>query len=163
MLPLFLLVTSPLVAVPARAVGLPRTALPVIEANDNRQPAGTQNGNVVTVQLEARTGLWYPEGPNGHGLEVAAFGEPGKPLQNPGPMIRVPAGTEVRISLRNSLERPLTVFGLGKTRGKTDSLMVDAGGNAATTFLAGNPGIYYYYARSAPGPFGGRRRRDVAS
>src|SRR5688572_8376951 len=136
MLPLFLLVTSPLAAVPALAPEVPRTALPVIEANDNRQPAGTRKGKVLTVQLEARTGVWYPEGPTGRGLEVAAFGEPGKPLQNPGPMIRVPAGTEVRIGLRNSLERPLTVFGLGKTRGKTDSLLVNAGGSAAATFLA---------------------------
>jgi hypothetical protein len=144
MLPLFLLVMSPLVAVPAPAAELPRTALPVIEANDNRQPAGTRNGSVLTLQLEARTGLWYPEGPTGRGLEVAAFGEPGKPLQNPGPMIRVPAGTEIRIGLRNSLERPLTVFGLGKSRGKTDSLMVNAGGSSTATFLASTPGIYYY-------------------
>ena len=161
MLPLFLLVTSPLVTVPGRAAELTRAALPVIEANDNRQPAGTRNGKVLTVQLEARTGLWYPEGPTGLGLEVAAFGEPGKPLQNPGPMIRVSAGTEVRIDLRNSLDRPLTVFGLGKTRGKTDSLMVAAGGHSAATFLAGTPGIYYYYARSAPGPFGGRQEKDA--
>jgi FtsP/CotA-like multicopper oxidase with cupredoxin domain len=161
MLPLFLLVTSPLVAVSAHAPEFPWTALPVIEANDNRQPAGTRSGNVLTLQLEARTGLWYPEGPAGRGLEVAAFGEPGKPLQNPGPMIRVPAGTEVRIDLRNSLDRPLTVFGLGKTRGKTDSLMVNAGGSSAATFLASSPGIYYYYARSAPGPFGGRQEKDA--
>lgn len=161
MLPLFLLVTSPLAAIPAFAPEIPRSALPVIEANDNRQPAGIRQGNVLTLQLEARTGLWYPEGPTGRGLEVAGFGEPGKPLQNPGPMIRVPAGTEVRIGLRNSLDRPLTVFGLGKTRGKTDSLMVDAGGNSAATFLASTPGIYYYYARSAPGPFGGRQEKDA--
>ena len=160
MLPLLLLVTSPLVAVPTRAAELPGTALTVIEPNDNRNPAGTRNGSVLTLQLEARTGVWYPEGPTGRGLEVAAFGEPGKPLQNPGPMIRVPVGTEVRISLRNSLERPLTVFGLGKTRGKTDSLMVDAGGNSTATFTASAPGIYYYYARSAPGPFGGRQEKD---
>lgn len=160
MLPLFLLVASPLVAVPLGAVEPPRPALPVIEANDNRQPAGIRNGNVLTVQLEARTGLWYPEGPTGRGLEVAAFGEPGKPLQNPGPMIRVPAGTEVRIALRNSLERPLTVFGLGKTRGKTDSLVVDAGGNQTATFVASTPGIYYYYARSAPSAFGFRQETD---
>ena len=58
MLPLLLLVTSPLVAAFAGAAEPPRTALPVIEANDNRQPAGTRSGKVLTLQLEARTGLW---------------------------------------------------------------------------------------------------------
>ena len=161
MLPLLLLVASPLAATPGRVAESPGAVLPVIEPNDNRQPAGARSGKVLTVQLEARTGLWYPEGPTGRGLEVAAFGEPGKPLQNPGPLIRVPVGTDVRISLRNSLERPLTVFGLGKTRGRTDSLLVAAGASSTTTFQASTPGIYYYYARSAPGAFGGRQEKDA--
>ena len=32
--------------------------LPVIEANDNRRPAGTLRHGVLTVSLEARSGAW---------------------------------------------------------------------------------------------------------
>src|SRR5215208_4942628 len=87
------------------------TTIATVVANDNRQAAGTLRNGVLTLQLEARTGIWYPEGPSGRGLEVAAWAEVGKSLQAPGPLIRVPLGTVVRAQLRNTLGRPLTVFG----------------------------------------------------
>src|SRR6476619_4422063 len=77
-----------------------------IETSDNRQPAGRLEGGVLTVRLEARNGVWFPEGPSRYGVPVAAFAEEGKPLQNPGPLIRVKAGTEVRAVVRNSLDKP---------------------------------------------------------
>lgn len=153
MLQPLLFTVSSLVTAPAHPPEYSRSSLPTIEANDNRTPAGTRRGRVHQVRLEARTGIWYPEGPKGRGLEVAAWGEPGKPLQNPGPLIRVPMGTEVRISLSNALSRGLTVFGLGAKRGRADSLMLEPGARQDVTFTATEPGVYYYTARSAPGPF----------
>lgn len=153
MLHLLLFTMSPLVTAPSHSPEYSRTALPTIEANDNRRPAGTRRGNVQSVRLEVRTGMWYPEGPSSRGLEVAAWAEAGKPLQNPGPLIRVPVGTEVRVSLSNSLSRRLTVFGLGARRGLADSVVLDPGAEREVTFTATAPGIYYYTARSAPGPF----------
>ena len=91
--------------------------LPHILSNDNRRPAGRLRNGVLTVRLEARSGTWYPEGSDGLPRAVAAFAEEGRPLQNPGPLIRVPAGTEVRISLRNSLRFRLTLYGLAERRG----------------------------------------------
>ncbi|MGH7466120.1 MAG: hypothetical protein ACREK1_13140, partial [Longimicrobiales bacterium] len=85
--------------------------------NDNRQTSGRLHDGVLTLELDARAGVWYPEGPGGTAYHVAAFGETGRPLQNPGPVIRVPEGTEVRVTVRNTLAEPLTMFGLGRTRG----------------------------------------------
>src|SRR5262245_50293402 len=95
-----------------------------IVPNDNRHPAGALAKGVLTVSLEARTGVWYPEGPTGRGVDVAAFAEAGKGLSAPGPLIRVQVGTEVRASIRNTFDAPLTVFGFGKTRGRRDSVIV---------------------------------------
>ena len=136
--------------------GLPRpqsaTAPETITPNDNRRSAGQLDGNALTIRLEARNGLWYPEGPSGRGLEVAAWSEPGKPLLNPGPVIRVRAGTTVRASITNSLDKPLIVFGLGAARGFNDSLVVQPGATANTEFAATEPGTYYYYGKTVDAP-----------
>ncbi|HTJ22757.1 MAG TPA: multicopper oxidase domain-containing protein [Gemmatimonadaceae bacterium] len=135
------------------ATRLPRrAALETIAPNDNRTTAGKLDGNVLTVHLEARNGTWYPEGPSGVGLDVVAWAEPGKPLQNPGPLVRVKSGTTVRASIHNTLTHPLTVFGLGASRGFRDSLVVQPGATSTTEFTAGDPGTYYYYADTHDGP-----------
>jgi len=157
----FLLTVSSIFAVPSPEPGYWGTALPTIAANDNRRPAGTRHGKVHSVRLEARTGLWYPEGPKGRGLEVAAWGEPGQPLSNPGPLIRVPVGTQVRVSLRNTLGRPLTVYGFGAKRGRADSLELGPGAEREVSFDATEPGTFYYTARSEAGAFGFRQEKDA--
>src|SRR5687768_17931909 len=75
----------------------------LIQPNDNRTPAGRLTNGVLVLQLEARAGVWQPKGPDGPRLAVAAFAEPGKPLQTPGPLVRVASGTEVRATVRNAL------------------------------------------------------------
>jgi FtsP/CotA-like multicopper oxidase with cupredoxin domain len=130
--------------------------------NDNRRAAGKLAGGVLTLALEARSGIWHPEGLEGRGLDsVAAFAEPGGRLMTPGPLIRVKAGTVVRGTVRNTLSRSLSVFGLGKTRGLSDSLVLEAGGSSEFEFTAATPGTYYYYARSGVDPFGGRHPEDT--
>src|SRR5690242_9052347 len=44
-----------------------------IVPNDNRRPAGKLAHGVLTVALEARSGVWRPEGDSGRSLDVAAF------------------------------------------------------------------------------------------
>lgn len=133
-----------------------------VEPNDNRVAAGKLAGGVLTVALEARSGTWQPEGSDGRGLDsVAAFAEAGGRLTTPGPLIRVRAGTVVRGTVRNTLGRSLTVFGLGTTRGMSDSLMLAAGGSSDFEFTAATPGTYYYFARSGLNDFGGRNPEDA--
>src|SRR5437899_3032805 len=79
-----------------RAIPVPSAGPERVLPNENRHAAGRLSGGVLTLALEARTGLWVPEGPTGPHLTVAAFAEAGDSLQTPGPLIRVPVGTEVR-------------------------------------------------------------------
>ena len=69
--------------------------LPEVAVSDNRLPQGRLNDRVLTIDLEAREGIWYPEDKDGAGLRVQAFAEVGRPSQIPGPIIRVREGTEI--------------------------------------------------------------------
>jgi FtsP/CotA-like multicopper oxidase with cupredoxin domain len=143
------------------AVPSARAPLPTIEANDNRRAAGTLAGNTLTVRLEARTGMWYPEGPQGRGVEVAAWSEPGKPLLAPGPLVRAKQGTSIHAILKNSLDRRITLLGFSASHAPGDSIMVEPGATREVTFVAGAPGTYFYAGRAALGPFGLRPGPDT--
>jgi FtsP/CotA-like multicopper oxidase with cupredoxin domain len=132
-----------------------------IQANDNRIAAGTLAKNVLTVSLEARVGTWQPDGPGGATITTAAFGEVGKSLQTPGPIIRVPAGTTVRASIHNALAKPMWVYGLGAKRGIADSTQVAAGATGNFQFVANDVGSYYYVARTDTFPVFARLTEDT--
>ena len=102
-------------------------------------------------------GAWHPEGEAGPGLDIAAFGETGRALQIPGPLIRVPAGTDVRVSLRNSLAQPLVVRGLcDRPVADPDSLRLGPGETREVRFHESTPGTYFYWGRIVGGrPAGG--------
>ena len=140
-------VTIAALCAPAAVGVASRRAPEAIAANDNRRPAGTLVNGVLTVRLEARDGMWRPEGERSRAVRVAAWAEEGKPLSAPGPLIRVRAGTVVRASLRNSLDQPLTVYGFGKTRGMSDSVAIQPGASRDVQFTAETPGTYYYLGR----------------
>jgi manganese oxidase len=136
-------------------------ALDSIAPNDNRRAAGTLEKGVLTVALEARTGSWRPEGDGSRALEVAAFAEEGKTLSTPGPLIRVPLGTEIRATVRNRLDKPLIVYGFGKTRGLSDSVIVPVGSATPLSFTADAAGTYYYVAKRGVDIVGGRPAEDT--
>jgi FtsP/CotA-like multicopper oxidase with cupredoxin domain len=126
---------------------------PTIAANDNRHPAGTMHGTVLQVSLEAVEGRWYPEGADGRYLDVATFAEAGHAPQNPGPLIRVTAGTWVEATVRNLLARPLTLHGFGQSaRGMADSVVMAPGASRTVRFQATTPGTYYYQGGTSPDP-----------
>ena len=121
-------------------------ALPPIAANQNHASAGELREGILTVKLEIGKGDWYPEADNGVALSVYAFGESGKPLQNPGPLIRVPQGTEIRASLHNALAIPVSIHGLGERRGDNDAVVhIAPGAVAEAQFTAAKPGLYLYW------------------
>jgi FtsP/CotA-like multicopper oxidase with cupredoxin domain len=132
-----------------------------IAPNDNRHTAGTLRNGVLTVVLEARQGVWQPEGDNSRTLEVAAFAEAGKPLSTPGPFIRVPQGTEIRATIRNRLDKPLIVFGFGTTRGMSDSVLVPVDAAVPVAFKATTAGTWYYIAKRGADPIFSRRAEDM--
>jgi FtsP/CotA-like multicopper oxidase with cupredoxin domain len=130
----------------------PRLADNAIAANDNRKPAGSLAGNVLTVHIEAKPGTFYPEGTSGVGVPAFGFAELGKQAQSPGPLIRVKVGTTVKAMVHNSLAKPLTIYGLAKARGFKDSIVIAPGKSANTEFVATTPGTYWYAGQTVPGP-----------
>ena len=132
------------------AASLP-VPVPVALPNDNRVPAGTIESGALRVTLEARRSMWYPNGDSLPGIEVETFGEPGKAPQAPGPLIRIPAGTEVRVTVRNTFERETlnffvpTVLRRGGA-GPLDSVTVLPGAAGELVFTPTIPGNFSYRA-----------------
>ena len=137
-------------------------SLDSIVANDNRVPGGELRDGVLTLRLELRRGVWHPEGEDGEAIPVYAFGEEGKPLQVPGPLVRVPEGTVVEVSVHNTLGIPATLHGLQERPAVAgDVVTVDAGARHEVRFAAGEPGTYLYWARTPDGLRGDRRVADA--
>jgi manganese oxidase len=89
-----------------------QSPLPIIVANDNRIPAGSLKDGVLSLPLELRQARWYAEAPDGVYEDAYAFAEEGRPAQSPGPLLRVPKGTRVRVKLHNLLPVAAKVYGL---------------------------------------------------
>jgi hypothetical protein len=82
----------------------------------------------------------------GPSVETMAFAEGSGPLLIPGPLIRVPSGTEVRVSVRNRLTVPLVIHGLtSRPASSDDSLIVPPHGTREARFRVNEPGTYYYW------------------
>jgi manganese oxidase len=136
-------------AVPAAAfAGAVEKSLPEILANDHRSPRGHLRDGIFTIELEAQMGIWYPEQRDGPGLQVQAFAEPGRPPEIPGPIIRVPEGTEIVVSIRNAIPgATLVLHGLHTRPGNPDeTIQLAPGERREVRFRAGAPGTYYYWA-----------------
>jgi len=123
-------------------------SLEEISINDNRKTAGVIKNGVLSLDLEVRAGIWYPESHDGKGLRVYAFAERGKSLQLPGPFIRVPEGTIIRASIHNLVhDAPLVLHGLhSRPQKNADSILIPFDQTVQTEFKAGAPGTYFYKA-----------------
>ena len=136
-----------------------------IQTHDNERAAGRLNDGMLRVELDTRMGTWYPHADAGPSVAMAAFGEVGRPLQIPGPLIRVPAGTDVIVSIRNSLpDSTLTVHGLvsrpAPAGALPDTVQVAPGATREVRFRLDAPGSYYYWATTMGRRFGLRNRED---
>lgn len=127
---------------------------PVVQPNPNTEPAGVLRDGVLEVTLEARRSLWYLDGPHRPAMTIEAFSEPGKPPLMPGPLLRVPVGTTLRLAIRNSLSRPLTFevpAALHDTMSRPDapdSIVVAPGAADTLVERADVPGTYVYRAET---------------
>lgn len=136
-------------------------ATSVIVSNDNRRATGRLTNGVLTVALEAREGVWRPHGASGASLTSAAFAEVGRPLETPGPLLRVPVGTAVHVTITNALRDTMWVYGLGKVRGMNDSAQVLPGATKSFDFAASDVGTFWYAARTGKDPVNSRLDRDT--
>ena len=145
------LIAASTVALAAGSATRPQFAADDVLPNDNRNGAGELRDGVLAVQLEARKGTLHPRGKDGPGFEIEALGEVGGPLSTPAPLIRVPAGTEVRVSVRNALDRPLLIRGLHDRTSATPPPAIDVapGETREVQFRATVPGTYFYWGRTS--------------
>ena len=123
-------------------------SLPTVEPNPNRVPAGVLAGDSLVIALDIRMATWYPEESGGVSVDVAAFAEPGRAPEIPGPLIRVPAGTTIIATLHNTLaDSSITLYGFVTRPAAADSGVKLAPGERRTVrFAAGVPGTYFYQA-----------------
>lgn len=148
---------APLVTPPPR-IPLPRPAANAVRASvhANHTPAGTLNGRILTIALDVVEGAWRPEGDDDPEVPVFVFAERGKGPLVPGPLIRVTKGTEVRLSLRNTVDTAITIGGLrpGAVRG-LDTLTLAKGETRELRYRLDTPGSYFYW-----GAYGGTSWAD---
>lgn len=143
---------------PTAAVRPAAAGSALIQAHDNRNPAGSLVNGVLTLRLVAEQGDWQPEGPQGRTLSVQAFREETGALSIPGPLVRVPAGTQIHASIRNGIAgATLRVFGLhGRSAPGATALDIPAGETREARFEAPAAGTYHYWATTTGAPIAGR-------
>jgi manganese oxidase len=125
---------------------------PVAEvmANENRTPGGELKNGVLTLHLELRKGRWYPGAEGGIYRDVYAFAEEGKAAQTPGPLIRVPQGTQIHLTIRNTLPMAAKIYGLHSHPGDANEAMsLAAGETREVQFATAEPGTYLYWAATS--------------
>lgn len=156
------LLTIALFWLTATAAAAAGESLPAIATNYNHHPAGELRNGVLTLQLEIGQGIWHPESDNGPGLPVYAFGEAGRDLQNPGPLIRVPQGTQIHVSVHNTLPIPVHIYGLAQPGPGYDdhALQLAPGGTERVNFTTGTPGVYFYWGATEATSLAARYRVD---
>ena len=164
------------------AGALAATALPIVVPNSNQVPAGRLESGVYELRLEARESAWQPDRKPDQPVVVLAFAEEGRAPQIPGPLLRVPQGTEVRISVRNAIEPSahvglpperqrvpgtsssagpeLTVHGLRAGTLPDDAIQVPAGEARDVRFRADRPGTFHYWGAMSRRPLEFRTGTD---
>ena len=145
------------------AFATPAVTLPRVHPNDNRVTAGQLRNGVLTLRLVVAMARWYPEATDGPYTDVAAFAEEGRAPQVPGPLIRVPTGTTIAVTVRNALaDSTIYVHGLTtKPATMNDSVAVPPGETRTLRFAAGQAGTYLYYATAGTINYDIREREQL--
>jgi FtsP/CotA-like multicopper oxidase with cupredoxin domain len=145
----------------------PAVSLPLAIPNDHRTAAGAWRDGRFELHLVAQPTRWTPENDPDGTVSVLAFAERGGPVQIPGPMVRIPQGTEVIVSVRNEIAedswiglptsrvrgaatRPiagpeLTVHGLPPGEPAETPLRISIGTERTVRFRADTPGTFLYW------------------
>jgi FtsP/CotA-like multicopper oxidase with cupredoxin domain len=127
-------------------------------------PAGRIERDTLRLSLVVRMADWFPGSATGSSVAVAALAEEGKAPQIPGPLIRVPEGTVVDVTVRNDLpDSTVRLVGLVTRPADADAgVTLAPGATTRLRFAAGAAGTYLYgavvgerdYDRERETPFG---------
>jgi FtsP/CotA-like multicopper oxidase with cupredoxin domain len=134
---------------PAPRIPLPRPVAnaPMARVNDNRRAAGNLSGGTLTLSLDIVEAAYQPEGEHDPVVRVLAFAESGQAPQVPGPLLRAPVGTTVRLTIRNRSDSAVMLGGLRRSMpADRDTVHVAAGATRDVTFRVDRVGNYFYWA-----------------
>jgi manganese oxidase len=120
-----------------------RDVLPDIAYHDNTTESGHLANGELALAFEIRRGTWRLNGPERPGTPVLAFAEPGKALSLPGPMIRVPVGTRLNVTVTNTTDSVLVLRGISTN--PDDSLLLAPGATGTARGDAPEPGNRFYH------------------
>ncbi len=148
------LLTGVILAIQAPLITpLPRVPLPKVSpgavraiANTNHRPAGMRSAGVLTLAIDIVTSAMHPEGDTDPEVPILAFAERGHAPQVPGPLVRVPQGTEVRLTITNKTDSAVTVGGFRPgVSAANDSIGLAAGASRELRYRLTIPGTYFYW------------------
>ena len=140
---LLIVLSLPIVLAGSRQGGRVERVTP----NDNRTASGVMRNGRLELHLDARLAMWHPDADDGPGALIPTFAADAAP-SIPGPLVRVRAGTIVRVTLRNSLRDTLRVEGLhDRTAGPVTDvpLVLAPGASQELTMRLDEPGTYFYW------------------
>ena len=137
-------------------------SVPLAEANDNRAPAGVMRENVLHLDLDAVRAGWRPDLDVDSAVTVQAFAERDKAPTIPGPLVRVPQGTEVRATIRNLVpDSTLIVHGFRAGAAGDDTIAIAPGATREIVFVAATPGTFLYWGTTSGAKLITRTGRDA--
>jgi manganese oxidase len=141
------LVQDAVIPPPAR-IPLPRPAAsaPIAAVNQNLVAAGRRSRDTLTLALDVVEAAYQPEGPEDPVVRILALAERGKAPQVPGPLLRAPVGTTVRLTLRNRSDSALMFSGFRPAlKAADDTLQLPAGATRELTVRLDAVGTFAYW------------------
>jgi FtsP/CotA-like multicopper oxidase with cupredoxin domain len=119
--------------------------LPEATTNDNTKPAGTLHGGVLTVRLYATNARWHPGPADAPPVVTPLLGEEAHAPTNPGPLLRVPLGTRIDVTMRNAQGDTLLLVAACRFPCR-DTVRVAPGASGHLAFTPTSVGTFVYYA-----------------
>jgi FtsP/CotA-like multicopper oxidase with cupredoxin domain len=136
------------VVTPPPRLPLPRPAAnaQMAAVNQNRVPAGRLSRGTLTLALDVVEAAWQPEGLDDPVVRILALAEPGRAPQVPGPLLRAPVGTTVRLTLRNRSDSAVMLGGFRQElSAANDTVHLAAGATRELTFRLDSTGTFFYW------------------
>jgi FtsP/CotA-like multicopper oxidase with cupredoxin domain len=134
-------------AFPENPDGAP-VAPEIARFHDNEIPAGTVEGGILKLEMRAVEAAWHPYGEGESGAILPAFAEQGKTPSIPAPYLRAELGQTVEVTIENTLDSLLVVYGLGERKSAPlRPWSIEPGERATRRFVADAEGTFYYFAK----------------